>query len=80
MLRFPEGMRAQIKAAAEENGRTMNAEIVARLEASFSSSSPGMPPTLREELERLLDEKLGGIKAVIDTKNGLQQTTIVRKK
>lgn len=35
MLRFPEGMRAQIKAAAEENGRTMNAEIVSRLQRSF---------------------------------------------
>ncbi|SEQ21000.1 Arc-like DNA binding domain-containing protein [Giesbergeria anulus] len=40
MLRFPEGMRAQIKAAAEENGRTMNAEIVARLEQTFQTGTP----------------------------------------
>ncbi|PTT42364.1 hypothetical protein DBR23_03665 [Acidovorax sp. HMWF018] len=35
MLRFPEGMRAVIKEAAEKNGRTMNAEIISRLQASF---------------------------------------------
>lgn len=34
-VRFPDGLRDQIKAAAEANGRSMNAEIVARLEASF---------------------------------------------
>ena len=73
-------MKDRIEEAAKQAGRSMNAEIVARLEASFSSSSPGMHPTLREELERLLDEKLGGIKAVIDTKNGLQETTLVHKK
>lgn len=35
VLRFPAGMRDRIKAAAEENGRSMNAEIIARLEASL---------------------------------------------
>lgn len=35
MLRLPDGMRDRIKAAAEENARSMNAEIIARLEASF---------------------------------------------
>jgi len=39
MLRLPEGMRALIKEAAESNGRTMNAEIVARLEQTFTGSS-----------------------------------------
>jgi hypothetical protein len=32
IVRLPEGMRDQIKDAAKEHGRTMNAEIVARLE------------------------------------------------
>ena len=32
-VRFPEGMRDRIKADAEANGRSMNSEIVARLEA-----------------------------------------------
>ena len=35
MLRLPEGMRDKIGVAAREANRTMNAEIVARLEASF---------------------------------------------
>lgn len=35
VLRFPAGMRDRIKAAAEENSRSMNAEIIARLEASL---------------------------------------------
>jgi len=35
-LRFSEGMREQIRKAAESNNRTMNAEIVDRLQQSFS--------------------------------------------
>lgn len=35
-LRLPDGMRDRIKAEAEANNRSMNAEIVARLEASAS--------------------------------------------
>ena len=33
MVRFPDGMRDRLKAEAEKNGRSMNAEIVARLES-----------------------------------------------
>ena len=33
IVRLPDGMRDELKAAAVANGRTMNAEIVARLEA-----------------------------------------------
>jgi hypothetical protein len=35
IVRFPEGMRDRIRDAAKANNRSMNAEIVARLEASF---------------------------------------------
>lgn len=34
-LRLPDGMRDQIKTLADANGRSMNAEIVARLEKSI---------------------------------------------
>lgn len=34
MIRLPEGMRDKLKAAADEAGRSMNAEIVSRLEMS----------------------------------------------
>lgn len=35
MLRLPDGMRDRIKAAAEENNRSMNAEIVATLDEKY---------------------------------------------
>ena len=35
MLRFPDGMRDEIKRAAERSGRSMNAEIITRLETTF---------------------------------------------
>lgn len=36
IVRFPEGMRARIAELAKENNRSMNAEIVARLEMSLA--------------------------------------------
>lgn len=36
MLRFPDGMRDEIREAAEKSGRSMNAEIVHRLQLSLS--------------------------------------------
>lgn len=38
MLRFPEGMRDRIAEAAKAAGRSMNAEIVARLKATFDET------------------------------------------
>lgn len=35
MLRLPSGMRSEIKSLAEKNKRSMNAEIVARLDESL---------------------------------------------
>lgn len=35
IVRFPDGMRDQLKNAAKSNNRTLNAEIVARLQDSF---------------------------------------------
>jgi hypothetical protein len=39
MLRLPNGMRDQVSKAAKANNRSMNAEIVARLQASFNKPS-----------------------------------------
>lgn len=39
VVRFPRGMRDQISEAAKANNRTMNAEVVARLESSFDLAS-----------------------------------------
>jgi hypothetical protein len=38
VVRFPDGMRDQLKEAAAENGRSMNNEIVHRLGQTFYSS------------------------------------------
>lgn len=37
IVRLPDGMRERIKAAADANNRSMNSEIVARLQASFDA-------------------------------------------
>lgn len=36
IVRFPDGMRDQLKQAAAQNGRSLNAEIVHRLEESLA--------------------------------------------
>lgn len=40
IVRFPDGMRDRIAVAAKQNNRSMNAEVVARLQASFSPTPP----------------------------------------
>lgn len=37
MLRFPDGMRERLKEEAAKNNRSLNAEIIARLEGSFEA-------------------------------------------
>jgi hypothetical protein len=48
MLRMPDGMRDRIAAAARDNGRSMNAEIVSRLEESLEDDN-----TIGELLDRV---------------------------
>ena len=57
-LRFPDGMRGQLKKAAKENNRSLNAEIIARLEVF--TDSPSNSDRLDEIRETLIkhDEKL----------------------
>ncbi len=50
MLRLPDGMRAKLKASAEAAGRTMNAELIARLEKSFEDNDA---PLLARAIARL---------------------------
>jgi len=47
-VRMPDGMRDRLKAAASENKRSMNAEIVARIEGSF-----GREDAMRDAAETL---------------------------
>ncbi|MDX0973558.1 Arc family DNA-binding protein [Sinorhizobium medicae] len=51
MIRLPDGMRDLLKSEAEQNGRSMNAEIVSRLEQSFQEPLL-LPPDLLARIER----------------------------
>lgn len=56
MLRFPEGMRSKITELAQSNGRSMNAEIIARLEQTMGPATAGTShaaPALLESFARL---------------------------
>ena len=50
-LRLPRDLHAQVQEAAKANSRSMNAEIVARLQASFEQGAP----ITTEDLTRLFD-------------------------
>lgn len=52
LVRMPEGMRGRIAEAAKANNRSMNAEIIARLEGSFDEGS--LAEKLKD-VERRLD-------------------------
>ncbi len=46
MLRLPDGMRERIKAAAADNNRSMNAEIVSTLEEAYPKPKPSLIPRI----------------------------------
>lgn len=67
IVRFPEGMRDRLKEKAKANNRTLNAEIVARLDASFEATGSlekqgietGLEiASLRMEIDRLRNERM----------------------
>lgn len=64
VIRFPEGMRDEIKAAAEANGRSMNAEIIARLRGGQA-----------DRRERIATAALVGILSCFREYNGGNGTT-----
>lgn len=55
-VRFPDGMRDRIKAAAESNNRSMNAEIVAALQEKYPEPTIDDLRVFLEELRARLDE------------------------
>jgi predicted aminopeptidase len=56
IVRLPDGMRDQIAEAARANNRTMNAEVIARLQQTFAK--PVVPEQERAELVALIEEAL----------------------
>lgn len=69
-MRMPEGMRARIAEAAKASGRSMNAEIIARLADSFEF--PMLSPADQKKMMALFDHMLaralesGAIAAKLD--------------
>lgn len=62
VVRFPEGMRDRIAEAAKKNNRSMNAEIVARLDRTFSDA-----PAVNGISMSAIFEKLEEIESSIKT-------------
>jgi plasmid stability protein len=59
IVRLPDGMRDRLSASARESGRSMNAEVVARLQASYE---PALSSLNWVELFKILQaeaQKLG---------------------
>lgn len=61
IVRFPDGMRDRLKAEAKANNRTLNAEIVARLQESFNPSP------------NIFINDIGGVTALVSPRTKLTQ-------
>ncbi|CAJ0737809.1 DNA-binding protein [Ralstonia mannitolilytica] len=53
VVRFPDGMRDRIAVAAKASGRSMNAEIIQRLDDSFEAQEASMSPDMKQMLDVL---------------------------
>lgn len=63
IVRLPSGMRERIAEAAKANNRSMNAEIVARIQHSFAVEAQGGPPDMdafADQLAEKLAKRLKG--------------------
>lgn len=64
-IRLPDELKAKVKALADANHRSMNAEIVARLEASVASNEPGTGLSFvakaKEHSMALFDKRLSAL-------------------
>lgn len=75
IVRFPAGMRDQLKDAAKAANRTLNAEIVARLQASFKQEEAEAPPYavpagVNPELDRQIAAMHKRIASIADALEG----------
>lgn len=52
IVRFPDGMRDRLKDIAAANNRSLNAEIIARLERSFAESADLEGFDVKQEVQR----------------------------
>ena len=79
-IRLPAELKARVEGAAAENQRSLNAEIVHRLESSFhfsaliSSAGIEFAERLAQMLNRAVDEKGGRIKISFEGRNAEAET------
>lgn len=76
IVRLPEGMRDRIKAAADRNNRSMNAEIVATLEEKYPRLAEGQIP---DQLIELIVE-MSSISARLQTGLGKSEEATLRRR
>ena len=57
-LRWPEGLKEKVAQSAKEHNRSMNADIVARLEQSFEAKKVNKSDLTTEELMEELSSRL----------------------
>lgn len=57
-IRLPEELRDAIASAADSFGRSMNAEIVYRLAASFAAPEQPITPAQRDFMMRFMEEQM----------------------
>lgn len=75
MTRLPEELHDRLKEAAAASGRSMNSELIVRLEASFSPhQQPGIP-SLDAEVSRVITQHIehevkGRLRAIAANING----------
>lgn len=73
-VRFPDGLRDRIRVAADANGRSMNAEIVARLAASFQDADR---PAAEDVAA--LSERVERIEALIGAPGSPERMEVAKK-
>lgn len=67
-LRLPEDLRDLVAEAAASNGRSMNAEVVARLTESFECDQDAR---LEKVMERVLSRYVAALRANVIAQTGL---------
>lgn len=72
IVRFPDGMRDRIAEAAKQNNRSMNAEVVARLQASFDPALSADGLAARE----LADSRAQTIRAMVFIQQSLCEAVL----
>lgn len=72
-IRLPSGLKEKIAESALANGRSQNAEIVARLEASFDPDKTLLPEISDETAERLMVRFIDKLAETSRRMKGIQQ-------